>query len=227
LFGKPTVINNVETLANIPIIFSLGIEEYKSIGTEKSPGSKLFCLSGDINRPGLYEVPFGVTLRHVIENLAGGMRANKPLKAILIGGAAGAMADPSQLDVCLSFEDLRNEGLPLGSGVITVLDETRDLRDMLLRLANFFAEESCGKCFPCQLGTQRQYEIMKRVAKGNVKDSDTKDLTDIIITMTDSSLCGLGQTAGSAIGSAIKKWPSIFSNIKAISSDMVGGKNDR
>jgi NADH-quinone oxidoreductase subunit F len=98
---------------------------------------------------------------------------------------------------------------------------------MLLRLANFFAEESCGKCFPCQLGTQRQYEIMKRVAKGNVKDSDTKDLTDIIITMTDSSLCGLGQTAGSAIGSAIKKWPSIFSNIKAISSDMVGGKNDR
>ncbi|MDO9085710.1 MAG: NAD(P)H-dependent oxidoreductase subunit E [Anaerolineaceae bacterium] len=225
LFGKPTVINNVETLANIPIILSMGIEEYKSIGTEKSPGSKLFCLSGDINRPGLYEVPFGVTLRHIIENLAGGMRANNSLKAILIGGAAGAMADPSQLDVRLSFEDLRIEGLPLGSGVITVLDETRDLRDMLLRLANFFAEESCGKCFPCQLGTQRQYEIMKRVAKGKVKDSDTQDLTDIIITMTDSSLCGLGQTAGSAIGSAIKKWPSLFSNTKEISSDLVGGLN--
>ena len=213
LFGKPTVINNVETLANSPIIFSLGIEEYRSIGTEKSPGSKLFCLSGDVAKPGLYEVPFGVTLRYVIENLAGGMRSKHKLKAILIGGAAGALADPSQLDVKLSFEDLRNEGLPLGSGVITVLDESRDIRDLLLRLANFFAEESCGKCFPCQLGTQRQHEIMKRVAKGKNKPMDMKDLQDIIMTMTDSSLCGLGQTAGSAIGSAIKKWPALFSEI--------------
>ena len=213
LFGKPTVINNVETLANIPIIFSLGNEEYRSIGTEKSPGSKLFCLSGDVAKPGLYEVPFGVTLRHVIENLAGGMRSTHKLKAILIGGAAGALADSSQLDVNLTFEDLKNEGLPLGSGVITVLDESRDIRDLLFRLANFFAEESCGKCFPCQIGTQRQYEIIKRVSKGKTKPSDTNDLHDIIITMTDSSLCGLGQTAGSAIESAMKKWPALFSQI--------------
>ena len=225
LFGKPTVINNVETLANIPIILSMGVEEYRSIGTEKSPGSKLFCLSGDINKPGLYEVPFGVTLRHVIENLAGGVRSGHQLQALLIGGAAGAMADPSQLDVSLSFEELRKEGLPLGSGVITVLDETRDLRDILLRLANFFAEESCGKCYPCQLGTQRQYEIMKRISKRNVKNSDINDLEDIIVTMTDSSLCGLGQTAGSAIGSAIKKWPSLFSNLST-QTDYVGGQND-
>ena len=225
LFGKPTVINNVETLANIPIILSMGIEEYKSIGTEKSPGSKLFCLSGDVNKPGLYEVPFGVTLRHVIENLAGGMRSEHPLQAILIGGAAGAMADPSQLDVSLSFEALRNENLPLGSGVITVFDETRDLRDVLLRLANFFAEESCGKCFPCQIGTQRQHEILKRIAKQNVKNSDISDLEDIIVTMTDSSLCGLGQTAGSAIGSAIKKWPSLFSTLDT-QKDFAGGQND-
>lgn len=225
LFGKPTVINNVETLANIPIILSMGVEEYRSIGTEKSPGSKLFCLSGDINKPGLYEVPFGVTLRHVIENLAGGVRSEKKLKAILIGGAAGAMADPSQLDVSLSFEELRKEGLPLGSGVITVLDETRDLRDILLRLANFFAEESCGKCYPCQLGTQRQYEIMKRISKRNVKDSDINDLEDIIVTMTDASLCGLGQTAGSAIGSAMKKWPFLFSILET-QTDFVGDQND-
>jgi NADH-quinone oxidoreductase subunit F len=225
LFGKPTVINNVETLANIPIILSMEIEEYKSIGTEKSPGSKLFCLSGDVNKPGLYEVPFGVTLRHVIENLAGGMRSEHPLQAILIGGAAGAMADPSQLDVSLSFEALRKEGLPLGSGVITVFDETRDLRDVLLRLANFFAEESCGKCFPCQLGTQRQHEIMKRIAKRNVKNSDVSDLEDIIVTMTDSSLCGLGQTAGSAIGSAIKKWPSLFTT-QETKKEFTGGQND-
>lgn len=210
LFGKPTVINNVETLANIPIIFTLGVEEYRSIGTDKSPGSKLFCLSGDVNKPGLYEVPFGVTLRYLIENLAGGMRSKHKLKAILIGGAAGALADPSQLDVKLTFEDLRSENLPLGSGVVTVLDETRDLKDLLLRLANFFAEESCGKCFPCQLGTQRQFEILKRISKGKVKNSDSESLKDIIMTMTDSSLCGLGQTAGSAIGSAIKKWPELF-----------------
>lgn len=213
LFGKPTVINNVETLANIPIIFSLGIEEYRSIGTEKSPGSKLFCLSGDVKKPGLYEVPFGVTLRHVIEELAGGMRSTNKIKAILIGGAAGAIADPSQLDVKLSFEDLRTEGLPLGSGVITVLDETRDIKDLLLRLAKFFADESCGKCFPCQLGTQRQYEIMKRINAGNVKNTDSQSLKDIITTMTDSSLCGLGQTAGSAIGSAMKKWPELFTPV--------------
>lgn len=225
LFGKPTVINNVETLANIPVIFSIGIEEYKSIGTEKSPGSKLFCLSGDVNKPGLYEVPFGVTLRHVIENLAGGMRSEHPLQAMLIGGAAGAMADPSQLDVSLSFEELRKEDLPLGSGAITVFDDTRDLRDVLLRLANFFAEESCGKCFPCQLGTQRQHEIMKRIEKRIVKNSDISDLEDIIFTMTDSSLCGLGQTAGSAIGSAIKKWPSLFSNLQT-QKEFAGGQND-
>jgi NADH-quinone oxidoreductase subunit F len=228
LFGKPTVINNVETLANIPIILSLGVEKYRSIGTEKSPGSKLFCLSGDVIKPGLYEVPFGVTLRHVVEVLAGGMRSKSKLKAMLIGGAAGAMANPSQLDVKLSFEDLRNEGLPLGSGVITVLDETRDLKDLLLKLANFFAEESCGKCFPCQIGTQRQHEILKRMSSGNIKNSDTKDLQDIIMTMTDSSLCGLGQTAGSAIGSAIKKWPELFT--PATTSKPVferGGQDDR
>lgn len=228
LFGKPTVINNVETLANIPTIFSIGVEEYRSIGTEKSPGSKLFCLSGDVKKPGLYEVPFGVPLRHLIENLAGGMRSKNKIKAILIGGAAGALAHPSQMNVKLTFEDLRNEDLPLGSGVITVLDESRDLKDMLLRLANFFAEESCGKCFPCQLGTQRQYEIMKRISAGKVKNSDSKTLQDLITTMTDSSLCGLGQTAGSAMGSAIIKWPELFApatTLKPVPGH--GGNNDR
>jgi len=224
LFGKPTVINNVETLANIPLIFTLGVEEYRSIGTEKSPGSKLFCVSGDVVKPGLYEVAFGVSLRHIIEDLAGGVRDGKALQAMLIGGAAGAMADPSQLDVRFSFEDLRVEGLPLGSGVITVFDETRDLRDIFLRLAKFFAEESCGKCYPCQLGTQREFEIMKRINQGKVKSTDVKDLSDIIMTMTDSSLCGLGQTAGSAIGSAMKKWPKLFAATES-NNGYKGGNN--
>jgi len=211
LFGKPTVINNVETLSNIPIIISLGADTYRSFGTQNSPGPKLFCLSGDVNKPGLYEVPFGVTLRFVIENLAGGMRADIPYQAALIGGAAGAFASEDQLDTKLTFEDLRVAGLPLGSGVITVFNKDRNLISIALKLATFFAEESCGKCFPCQIGTQRQMEIIKRVSMGLPDSQDQKRLLDLISTMTDASLCGLGQTAGSAIKSLIQKWPQLFS----------------
>ncbi len=210
LFGKPTAINNVETLANVPYILREGAAKYRQIGTEKSPGPKLFCVSGDVARPGLYEVPFGVTIRHLVYDLAGGIRGKRNLKAILFGGAAGAFATEQHLDGKLTFEDLRAAGLPLGSGVVTVFDETRDLRDTLLRLANFFADESCGKCYPCQIGTQRQYEIMERVAAGKPQPGDVERLTDTGWTMTDASLCGLGQTAASAILSAIQLWPEMF-----------------
>jgi NADH-quinone oxidoreductase subunit F len=210
LFGKPTAINNVETLANLPLILSRGAAFYRSIGTEKSPGPKLFCLSGDVERPGLYEVPFGVTFRHLLFDLAGGLRSGRSFKAALFGGAAGAFATTDQLDIRLSFEDLRTAGLPLGSGVITVFDETRDLPDILLRLAHFFAEESCGKCYPCQIGTQRQHEIMKRIAGHQALPGDTDRLKELIHAMTTASLCGLGQTAGSAVLSAIQHWPEFF-----------------
>lgn len=210
LFGKPTVINNVETLANIPLIVRAGAAAYRQIGTEKSPGPKLFCVSGDVVRPGLYEVPFGVTLRHLIFDLAGGLRGDHNLQGILLGGAAGAFATEKDLDVRLSFEDLRAAGLPLGSGVVTVFDETRDMRDVLLRLAHFFAEESCGKCYPCQMGTQRQYEIVQRVAAGQGLPGDVDRLQDVGWTMTDASLCGLGQTAASAVISALRLWPNLF-----------------
>lgn len=210
LFGKPTVINNVETLANIPLIVQMGAAAYRQIGTEKSPGTKLFCVSGDVARPGLYEVPFGVTIRHLILDLAGGARPGHTLKTALFGGAAGAFATEKDLDVRLSFEDLRAAGLPLGSGVITVFDETRDLQDVLLRLARFFAEESCGKCYPCQIGTQRQYEILQRIASGSIQADDVARLQDVGWTMTDASLCGLGQTAASAVLSALRLWPQLF-----------------
>lgn len=210
LFGKPTAINNVETLSNIPYILTAGAPQYRKIGTEKSPGPKLFCLSGDITRPGLYEVPFGVTVRHLLEEMAGGVRGGRALQAALFGGAAGAFAGPHNLDVRLTFEDLRAAGLPLGSGVITVFDETRDLRDVLVRLGRFFAEESCGKCYPCQIGTQRQYEILQRLAEGRLLHGDLERLQDTGWTMTDASLCGLGQTAASAVLSAAKLWPSLF-----------------
>ena len=171
LFGKPTVINNVETLCNIPLIISRGAAEYRKIGTEKSPGPKLFCVSGDVAKPGLYEVPFGVTLRELLE-MAGSVANGKKLQSVLFGGAAGAFATSDQLDVKMTFEDLRAAGLPLGSGVVMVFDETRDMRDVLKRLGHFFAHESCGKCYPCQMGTQRQKEILDRIADGKILEGD-------------------------------------------------------
>jgi NADH-quinone oxidoreductase subunit F len=210
LFGKPTVINNVETLSNVPLILSRGAAEYRKIGTEKSPGPKLFCVCGDAERPGVYEVPFGVTLRQLLD-MAGGVAGSRRLHAVLFGGAAGAFATAEHLHVKLTFEDLRAAGLPLGSGVVMVFDESRDLRDVLARLGDFFAHESCGKCYPCQMGTQRQREILQRLAAGRILDGDLERLQDVGWTMTDASLCGLGQTAAGAVLSAIKLWPEMFS----------------
>ncbi len=210
LFGKPTAINNVETLCNLPYILEHGPQAYRAIGTEKSPGPKLFCVSGDVLRPGLYEVPFGVTLRHLLYDLAGGLPDGAALQAVLFGGAAGAFATAAHLDVPLTFEDLRSAGLPLGSGVVMVFDESRDLRDVLLRLGRFFAHESCGKCYPCQIGTQRQHEILQRVAGGLTLPGDLERLQDVGWTMSDASICGLGQTAAAAVLSAIQIWPEIF-----------------
>lgn len=209
LFSKPTVINNVETLCNVPLIISKSASEYRKIGTEKSPGPKLFCVSGDVTKPGVYEVPFGVTLREVL-GMAGGVANGNNLKSVLFGGAAGAFATSEHLDVKMTFEDLRGAGLPLGSGVVMVFDETRDMRDVLNRLAHFFAHESCGKCYPCQMGTQRQREILRRIAAGKVEKEDFARLQDVGWTMTDASLCGLGQTAASAALSAMKIWPELF-----------------
>jgi NADH-quinone oxidoreductase subunit F len=229
LFDKPTVINNVETFFNVPFIIEKGAAEYRKIGTEKSPGSKLFCVSGDVAKSGVYEVPFGVTLRELLE-MAGGVVRNgirhdsdsagyhpapqPELQAVLFGGAAGAFATSAHLDVKLTFEDLRAAGLPLGSGVVMVFNQTRDLSDVLKRLGKFFAHESCGKCYPCQMGTQRQMEILDRVASGVVLSDDLTRLKDVGWTMTDASLCGLGQTAASAVLSAMKLWPHMFEGEK-------------
>lgn len=221
LFDKPTVINNVETLCNVPLIISKGALKYRKIGTEKSPGTKLFCVSGDVVKPGLYEIPFGTTLRELLK-MAGGVVGKKSLKAILFGGAAGAFATSEHLNVKMTFEDLRAAGLPLGSGVVMVFDETRDIRDALKRLGKFFAHESCGKCYPCQMGTQRQMEILDRVASGGVLSGDFFRLEDVGWTMTESSLCGLGQTAASAVLSAMKLWPELFGESQK--SNVVGRK---
>lgn len=210
LFQKPTIINNVETFCNVPLIIERGAVEYRKMGTERSPGPKLFCVSGQVQKPGLYEVPFGVTLRHLLFDLAGGMYPGRKLQAILMGGAAGAFAVEKDLDVKLTFEDLRAADLPLGSGAVMVFDDSADLRDVLKRLGHFFADESCGKCYPCQLGSRRQSEILERGAAGDSHAGDRARLSDIGGTMIDASLCGLGQTAATAVLSAMKLWPEMF-----------------
>jgi NADH-quinone oxidoreductase subunit F len=149
-------------------------------------------------------------LRHLIEHWGHGMRDEHPFQAALIGGAAGAFATRQHLETPLSFEDLRAAGIPLGAGVVTVFDTSRDLRDTCYRLARFFAEESCGKCYPCQIGTQRQLEILERILNGNPLPGDWERLQDVGWTMSDASLCGLGQTAASAILSAMKHFPQLF-----------------
>ena len=210
LFGKPTVINNVETFCNVPLIVERGAAEYRKLGTEKSPGPKLLCVSGHVQRPGLYEVAFGVTLRHLLFDLAGGLKPRRKFQAVLMGGAAGAFAAEKDLDVILSFENLSTAGLPLGSGSVMVFDDSADMRDVLKRLAHFFADESCGKCYPCQLGARRQYEILDRAAAGRPVAGDRERLSDVGGTMIDASLCGLGQTAATAVLSAMRLWPEMF-----------------
>jgi NADH-quinone oxidoreductase subunit F len=208
LFGKPTVVNNVETLINVLDILGRGGAAYASTGTSGSTGTKLFCLSGHIARPGVYEVPFGTTLRHLID-LGGGVSGSRRLQAILLGGAAGFFVSPQQLDTPLTFEGTRAIGASLGSGVVMLFDDTVDLKEILLRIAAFFRDESCGQCVPCRVGTVRQEELLHRLADGRPMGSLAKEtslLREIGQAMRDASICGLGQTASSAIESAMAGW---------------------
>jgi NADH-quinone oxidoreductase subunit F len=209
LFGKPTVINNVETLVNIPLILAQGGKAFADTGTPGSTGPKLFCVSGHVVRPGLYEVPFGRTLRELID-MAGGVPGNKLIQTILLGGAAGTFIGPERLDVPLTFEGTRAIGAALGSGVVMVFDETVDIADILARIAEFFRDESCGQCVPCRVGTIRQDELLARLRSGRLIGSKADEfvlLKEIGQAMRDASICGLGQTASSAIESA-------FANLK-------------
>jgi NADH-quinone oxidoreductase subunit F len=207
VFGKPTLINNVETLVNVLDIVREGGLAYAKIGTELSTGTKLFCLSGCVEKPGVYEVPFGVTLRHVLE-LAGGVARGAKLGSILLGGAAGVFVDGNDLDMPLTFEGVRASKATLGSGVIVVFDDSVDMLPILQRIAAFFRDESCGQCVPCRVGTVRQEEALGRLAAGAPRGSTETDISlldEIGLVMKDASICGLGQTAYSAIESAIHR----------------------
>ena len=189
LFGKPTVVNNVETLVNVPHIVLGG----------DTRDTRLFCLSGNVARPGLYEVELGTPLRALLE-LAGA----EPAKAVLLGGAAGSFLRPDQLDVPLSFEGAREAGVTLGSGVVIVFGEQADLVGAVLRIAEFFRDESCGQCVPCRVGTVRQEDALHRLASGKTNGNERAVLADLAQVMKDASICGLGQTAASAVASAVE-----------------------
>ena len=206
LFGKPTGINNVETLINVLEIMRIGGPAYAAIGTPDSTGPRLFCLSGCVERPGLYEVEFGATLGDLLA-MAGGVRDGKRLQAVLLGGAAGAFVGTDAMDLPLTFEATRAAGVTLGSGVVMVFDESVILPDLLVRIARFFRDESCGQCVPCRVGTVRQEELLARLAAGaprGSRDDEIALLNDIAQAMRDASICGLGQTASGAIQSAIR-----------------------
>jgi NADH-quinone oxidoreductase subunit F len=211
LFREPTVVNNVETLVNVPEIILSGGAAYARIGTANSSGYRLFCVSGHVVHPGVYEIPFGPTIRKVIE-MAGGVAGTGRLQAVLLGGAAGSFVSPKELDTALTFEGTRTIGATLGSGVVMLFDDSVDLKQILLRIAAFFRSETCGQCVPCRVGTIRQEEALQRLVQRKPLGSNEQEsalLKEMAQAMRDASICGLGQTASGAILSAMERW-SLF-----------------
>ena len=200
LFGRPTVINNVETLVNVLDIVLEGGAAYAGIGTAESTGPKLFCLAGAVARPGVYEVEFGETLGGLID-LAGGITGTRRLGAVMLGGAAGVFVGREHLDMPLTFEGARARNATLGSGVVLVFDDATDFRPVARRIARFFRDESCGQCVPCRVGTVRQEELLARHLAGGPFEEQLFD--DVARVMMDASICGLGHTASTAIRSAV------------------------
>ncbi|MGE5245730.1 MAG: NAD(P)H-dependent oxidoreductase subunit E [Betaproteobacteria bacterium] len=205
LFGKPTVVNNVETLVNVLQVVLEGGPAFAATGTGGSTGTKLFCVSGTVVRPGVYEVPFGTTLRQLVD-LAGGVGNGRRLQAILLGGAAGVFVTPGELDMPLTLEGARAAGATLGSGVVMLFDDATDMTGIVRRIARFFRDESCGQCVPCRVGTVRQDEALERLAsRRGSPAANLAIVSDVGQVMRDASICGLGQTASSAIESAVRK----------------------
>ena len=201
LWQRPTVINNAETLANLPLILDRGAAWFADLGSPRAPGTKLLSLSGDLARPGLVEIPIGTPLRTVVEDLAGGVPGGRAIQAILTGGPSGNLVPPSLLDTPL---EPRHPEVLLGSGNLAVIDETRSLLDVVRRLTHFNAEESCGKCTPCREGVNRMREILDRVAAGDTRPSDRADLLDLCEIAASASLCGLGQMAPNPVVTALR-----------------------
>jgi NADH-quinone oxidoreductase subunit F len=195
LWGKPTCINNVETLANVSLVMRKGADWYSSLGTEGSKGTKIFALTGKINNTGLCEVPMGITLREIVFDIGGGLREGKQFKAVQIGGPSGGCLPQSHLDLPIDFDSLTAAGAMMGSGGMVVMDEDTCMVDLARYFLSFTQNESCGKCTPCREGTKRMLEILERITQGKGEPEDIPRLERLAKAVKDSSLCGLGQTA--------------------------------
>lgn len=207
LYNKPTVVNNVETLANLPHIMNRGAEWFAAIGSPpKSSGTRIFCVSGHVKRPGNFEVPMGITLRELIFEHAGGMRSDKPLKAIIPGGASAPFFTPEHLDVKLDFESVAQAGSMLGSGGVTVMEEGTSMVWAALRLMEFFYHESCGKCSPCREGSSWLVQTMRRIIDGRGRKSDLETLVELCQNIAGRTVCAFGDAEVSPIMSTLKYW---------------------
>lgn len=210
LFGMPTVLNNVETFANVPSIIINGASWYKSIGPENSPGTKAFALTGNINNTGLIEVPMGTTLKEIIFDIGGGMRDGGTFKAVQIGGPSGGCLTKEHLDLPLDFDSLKKAGAMIGSGGLVVMDENTCMVEVARFFMNFTQNESCGKCVPCREGTKRMLEILERIVEGKGEKEDIDMLLELADTISSTALCGLGKTAAFPVVSTIKNFRSEY-----------------
>jgi NADH:ubiquinone oxidoreductase subunit F (NADH-binding) len=206
LWGKPTVINNVETLANVPPIVVNGAEWFKKFGVAGSYGTKLFSLMGDVNYKGVIEIPFGVKLSSIINDVGFGIKGGKKLKGVILGGVSGSLITPNEIDTPVDFNSLALIEAGPGSGSIVVLSEDRCIVDIAKNIAYFFRHESCGKCTPCRVGTEEMYKIIDNISKGFGEVKDLERLDKLSTSMKLTSFCGLGQTAPNIIQQSLRKF---------------------
>ncbi len=203
-WNRPTLVHNVETLANVPHIVLHGAEWYRTMGTEKSPGPKLFCISGHVRRPGNYELPLGTPLRTILEQYAGGMRGDRPLKAVIPGGASTPMLLPDQIDIPMDFESLAQAGTMLGTGAIVVMEEGTCMVEVARRLIDFFAHESCGQCTPCRMGSLRLLETLTRIVQGQGQPDDLNRLESLCQGIAGHTLCPMGDAVVNPVLSSLQ-----------------------
>ncbi len=207
LFLKPTLVNNVATFSTISAVIRKGYKEFIKYGTQESPGTKMISLCGNVNKPGAYEVPFGMTIREIIYDIGEGIRNGNSFKFAQIGGVSGPLILPKHIDTPFSYEDLDRIGVPMGSGAIIVVDSDNDILDYLDAVQAFFKHESCGKCTPCREGNRQLLNILSRLREGKYSQEDTINIEKIAKTMKYASFCGLGQSAPAALLSAIEHCP--------------------
>lgn len=212
LYDKPTQINNVETFCSIPHIINLSGKDFSNIGTESSKGTKLVCLSGNVKKPGLYEVPYGVTVRQIIFDLGGGVPHNREIKMVQLGGASGPVIPEEMLDVPLDFDEMRKNDLTFGSGAVIVMDDRIDVLDILKRIIEFFHHESCGKCTPCREGLTQLLILLDRFIEGTASRQDLELMKILMDTMAQASICGLGQAAPTAVKKILQYFPEEFTS---------------